>query len=321
MPDKTLYQLKITLKDSKPPIWRTVLIDSEITLDELHYVIQIAMQWENYHLHQFSKHEIFYGNPNLIDDVEDSREHYVNEVLIKEKDSINYEYDFGDSWNHKITLEKILPWDESKTYPICLKGKRAGPPEDCGGIYGYYNMLEVINEPEHPDYEEVMEYLIGDVGESYDPEHFNLEDINLAFKNWNYEAYDESFLQEQESGLNAFLPAELFKALQEPNSMHHRPAKLMIFILSTLVPPMKFMLDEQSPDSEAILNTVPEEFNITKDFIRDFFKVYIKHRHPELDNNFDFNSAEFDEPTMLVIREAAQFILAGLLAQMQFEGI
>ena len=94
--------------------------------------------------------------------------------MTKEKEFLVYEYDFGDSWEHKILLEKILPYDSKIVLPVCLKGKRACPPEDCGGIWGYEELLVTISDSKHPDHEDMLEWL----GGNFDPEEFDLEEIN-----------------------------------------------------------------------------------------------------------------------------------------------
>lgn len=171
-----IYQVKITLIGSKPPIWRTVLVPGELRLGAFHDVIQVAMGWTDSHLHQFIANKVFYGVPD--DDfgmeIEDESKYKLSQLLKKEKDSIIYEYDFGDSWEHKILLEKILPDDGKTVLPSCIKGKRACPPEDCGGIWGYEELLKTISDPKHPEHEDMLEWLCGE----FDPEEFDLEEIN-----------------------------------------------------------------------------------------------------------------------------------------------
>ena len=173
---KSIYQIKISLIGVKPPIWRTVLVSSAIDLETFHDVIQLAMGWTDSHLHQFIANNVFYGIPD--DDfeleMEDETQYKLSQLLQKEKDTIIYEYDFGDSWEHKILLEKILPFDSKTALPVCIKGKRACPPEDCGGIWGYEELLETISNPKHPDHEDMLEWLGGE----FDPEEFDLEAIN-----------------------------------------------------------------------------------------------------------------------------------------------
>ena len=173
---RNIYQVKITLIGSKPPIWRTVLVPSDLRLGAFHDVIQVAMGWTESHLHQFIANKVFYGVPD--DDfgmeIEDETKYKLSQLLKKEKDTLIYEYDFGDSWEHKILLEKILPFDTKTALPVCIKGKRACPPEDCGGIWGYEELLEAISNPKHPDHENMLEWLGGE----FDPEEFDLEEIN-----------------------------------------------------------------------------------------------------------------------------------------------
>ena len=173
---RSIYQIKISLIGVKPPIWRTVLVSSDIGLGAFHDVIQVAMGWTNSHLHQFIANQGFYGIPD--DDfeleMEDETKYKLSQLLKKEKDTITYEYDFGDSWEHKILLEKILPDDGKSVLPVCIKGKRACPPEDCGGIWGYEELLETISNPKHPDHEDMLEWLGGE----FDPEEFDLEEVN-----------------------------------------------------------------------------------------------------------------------------------------------
>jgi len=173
---RNIYQVKITLIGSKPPIWRTVLVPSDLRLGAFHDVIQAVMGWTESHLHQFIANKIFYGVPD--DDfgmeIEDESKYKLSQLLKMEKDSLIYEYDFGDSWEHKILLEKILPFDTKTALPVCIKGKRACPPEDCGGIWGYEELLEAISNPKHPDHENMLEWLGGE----FDPEEFDLEEIN-----------------------------------------------------------------------------------------------------------------------------------------------
>lgn len=171
-----LYQIKITLIDSKPPIWRRLIVHSNVRLNVFHDAIQYSMGWQDCHLHQFEKDGILYG----IDDddfgleIEDEKRFKLSDILREEKDTMIYEYDFGDGWRHKIILEKRLPFDPSSKLVKCIKGKKACPPEDCGGVWGYENLLKIVGDPEHPEHEEMLDWLGGD----FDPEHFNLVETN-----------------------------------------------------------------------------------------------------------------------------------------------
>ena len=169
------YQLKIGLMYTKPPIWRRILIADSVSLPVFHQVIQTVMGWENYHLHQFRDGEVYYGIPDdFMSDTLDECRYKLNQLLKQEKDSIVYEYDFGDSWEHKITLEKVLPFDPADTLPRCIKGKGACPPEDVGGTVGYYGFLDAVHDPNHPEHEEMLEW----IGGEFDPDDFDLDEVN-----------------------------------------------------------------------------------------------------------------------------------------------
>jgi len=179
---KTIYQLKVSLQGSKPPIWRRILVASNMNLADFHETLQITMGWTDCHLHQFISARKFYGVPDddfgMEMEIEDENLYKLSQLLKIEKDSLIYEYDFGDSWEHKVTLEKILSFDDSQTIPRCIKGKRACPPEDCGGIWGYHELLETICDPDNPEHEEMLEWLDGD----FDSEYFTLREINQQLK-------------------------------------------------------------------------------------------------------------------------------------------
>jgi hypothetical protein len=180
-----IYQLKITLKDSKPPIWRRIWIASDLELIDLHYAIQAAMGWGNYHLHQFKQDRTFY-QPDPDDEfsgfggilMADSAGVRIDDLLCKETQKIQYEYDFGDSWEHEVLFENVFEPDANVTYPVCVKGKGACPPEDCGGLWGYYNLLEVLGDPEDDEHESMLEWTGGPI----DPAAFDLEETNARIR-------------------------------------------------------------------------------------------------------------------------------------------
>jgi hypothetical protein len=177
------YQLKISLKGAKPPIWRRLLIASSVSLPQLHQAIQIAMGWTDSHLHQFIVGGEFFGTPNPdFDDGEtlDERRYKLSQIMDREKDWIIYEYDFGDGWEHKVTLEKILPFDPKAMLPQCIKGKGACPPEDVGGIGGYYEFLEAMADPSHPEHQDYKEW----VGGEFDPQACDIEKINAMLQEY-----------------------------------------------------------------------------------------------------------------------------------------
>jgi hypothetical protein len=174
-----IYQLKISLNGAKPPIWRRILIADSVSLPRFHDVIQIVMGWSDSHLHQFVSDGERYGAPMPdfdFDSMEmlNEQRYQLNQLLKSEKDSMLYEYDFGDSWEHKITLEKILPFDPAIFLPTCIKGKGACPPEDVGGIWGYYSFLEAIADPTHEEHDDYKEW----IGGEFDPVVYDIDDIN-----------------------------------------------------------------------------------------------------------------------------------------------
>jgi hypothetical protein len=134
------------------------------------------MGWEGYHLYQFAVGDMEYSDPRVLEEMEgeDARKVTLATVLRGEKSKFLYEYDFGDRWDHELLIEKILPRDEGKRYPLCLTGKRACPPEDCGGIWGYTGFLETVRDPKHPAHEGMLEW----VGGEYDPDVFDLDEVN-----------------------------------------------------------------------------------------------------------------------------------------------
>jgi hypothetical protein len=174
-----IYQIKVTLRGSKPPIWRRIEVRGDTRLDKLHLILQEVMDWANYHLHQFIVAGNYYGEPhpdydNWGGEMLDEKKVRLHQIVPGEKFKFIYEYDFGDSWEHELLVEKILPPEKGVHYPRCLKGKRACPPEDVGGIWGYYGFLEAIADPDHPEHEDMLEW----VGGEFDPEAFDLDEIN-----------------------------------------------------------------------------------------------------------------------------------------------
>lgn len=166
------FQLKITLKGSKPLIWRRVIVDSDLLLEDMHSLIQTVMPWEECHLHQFMHNNNYYASAE--EDAIDYSEIKLSDLIASEKDNLMYTYDFGDGWDHKIVLEKILPPTESKVRAEYVKGANACPPEDCGGIYGYANILEVLKDPANEEYEDMRDWLGLEDGEEFDPKHIAL---------------------------------------------------------------------------------------------------------------------------------------------------
>lgn len=176
-----IYQLKITLLDSEPPIWRRILVKADTLLPDLHKIIQTSMGWTNSHLHQFISENQSYGIPDDEWDESETTDYSsvkLSDLISAEKEKILYEYDFGDGWEHEIILEKVLTEEDNKYYPSCIDGKRNCPPEDCGGMGGYEHLIKVIQDPNDDEHEEMKVW----VGENFNPEDFNLNEVNEALK-------------------------------------------------------------------------------------------------------------------------------------------
>jgi hypothetical protein len=172
----TVYQLKVTLNDIKPAIWRRLQVKSDITLGKLHLILQDALGWTNSHLHHFEIVGESYGMKDadeFDEDLLDENRHKLNKV-VDEKQRFTYEYDFGDSWHHTIVIEKALPPSPTVRYPVCTAGARNCPPEDCGGTWGYAEFLDAISNKKHERHKELLEW----IGGSFDPEHFDLDETN-----------------------------------------------------------------------------------------------------------------------------------------------
>lgn len=181
-----IYHLKVVLAGPKPLIWRRLRLPGDAHLGWLHAVLQIALGWTNSHLHHFLTSGARYTDLHCIEDAvldgepdRDERKATLAQIAPGEGAQFGYEYDFGDSWEHHITVEKILPPDTgaAKT-AICLDGARACPPEDCGGIWGYENLLKILKNPKHPEHKDMKEWL----GGSFDPIAFDLANVNASLK-------------------------------------------------------------------------------------------------------------------------------------------
>lgn len=177
----SIYQLKISLEGIVPQIWRRVLVPSDLPLSKLHIVIQAAMGWTNSHLHEFIVGRKHYSDPRFELDELDFGEPTFNEAKVKlfevaptPKSTLRYHYDFGDGWMHKVVVEKLLTPDPAQPTPRCLDGQRACPPEDCGGIPGYFRLLEILADPRHPEHDEMLEWLEDD----FDAEAFDITATN-----------------------------------------------------------------------------------------------------------------------------------------------
>jgi hypothetical protein len=178
MAKNDIYQIKVSLRDSKPPIWRRIQVQGDTKLSQLHLIIQTVMGWANYHLHQFVVGETYIGVPHPDDwhEVNDERKFTLSRLSDREGFKFTYEYDFGDNWQHDLLVEKILSPEPGVKYPRCIKGKRACPPEDVGGVWGYDDFLAAIKDPDHDEHETMLEW----VGGEFDPEALDLAEVNAA---------------------------------------------------------------------------------------------------------------------------------------------
>jgi len=198
---KKLYQFKITLEDTSPPVWRRIQVPESYTFYQLHRVINQAMGWYDCHMHIFRC-----LNPNskkkmVMNDIGSNSFHFSNDILDENETKISdifkldqceipnlrkeafaigeYEYDMGDSWMHHIELESILDAKPNQKYPLCIDGKNACPPEDSGSTYGFANLKKIISNPKHPEYKEMTHWLKSErVGAGpYDPKYFDIKNV------------------------------------------------------------------------------------------------------------------------------------------------
>ncbi len=167
------HQLKVTLEGVEPPVWRRLVVPSEFTLYDLHLVIQVAMGWEDCHLHDFTIKRQRYALPDSdeFDSPLDETTASLHDVA-RPRTKILYQYDFGDSWNHVIVVEKILE-NSGNSLPACIDGARACPPEDSGGPFGYSDKLQALANPDEEN-EELRSWM----GEDFDPERFETDAVN-----------------------------------------------------------------------------------------------------------------------------------------------
>jgi hypothetical protein len=181
-----LFQLKATVRYIQPPIWRQLLVSSDTTLETLHDILQIIFGWDDSHLHVFKVAGNEYSNPDFELDVEDESLAELRQLITRAKQKMLYEYDFGDSWEVEIVVEKILPFDETQALPFVTEGERAGPLEDSGGVWRYMALVDILKDPSHPEYEERAMWVYGDEvpdeGDAFDAEAFDREAMNARLR-------------------------------------------------------------------------------------------------------------------------------------------
>jgi Plasmid pRiA4b ORF-3-like protein len=174
-----MYQLKITLEWSNPPIWRRIVVRQDISLEILDHIIQIAMGWTNSHLHIFTADGQHYSDPEfeMGDAFKDERRVILSDLVSVQGDVFHYEYDMGDGWRHRVEVEEVIdggvPALDARL-ATCISGERRCPPEDVGGVPGYEEFLRAINDADHPEHEDYLEW----IGGSFDPAEFSIQEVN-----------------------------------------------------------------------------------------------------------------------------------------------
>ncbi len=187
-----VYQFKITLKGIKPPLWRKIQVPETYTFWDLHVAVQDAMGWQDSHLHDFAirnprtqaKERIGIPDDDFELDILPGWELDIADYFSMKNSTAVYVYDYGDNWEHAVKLEKILPRDKATKYPRCIDGKRACPPEDCGGVHGYEGFLEAIMDPRHEQHEDMLHW----AGKNFEPERFAAHEVNFddPRKRWKH---------------------------------------------------------------------------------------------------------------------------------------
>jgi hypothetical protein len=170
------YRLRVTLEGIAPPIWRRLVVLPALTLRRFHNIVQTAMGWADCHRYRFQQDGREFGRMDPSIYLEDDLRFTLKYLLMKPGDSIDYEYDFRDSWRHAVLLEEVVPANAARPQTRCIDGARACPPEDCGGIQGYQALLEAIHDPFHPKHGEMWAW----VGRDFDPEAFDVAALNRA---------------------------------------------------------------------------------------------------------------------------------------------
>jgi hypothetical protein len=187
-----IYQFKIELAEIEPTIWRVIQVPSRFTFWDLHVAIQDSMGWLDYHLHVFRfkmPHHNKFTEIGIPDESLDDHKILpgwqipIYDYFFEPGQAAIYNYDFGDNWSHNILLQGILLKEKGIRYPICIRGERACPPEDCGGVSGYYRMIEILSNSEHPEHAEYVEWLKGHAKNyfPYEPSRFEPDKVHF----WN----------------------------------------------------------------------------------------------------------------------------------------
>lgn len=181
---QTYYQVLITICEIEPKIWRRLLVPAGITFYRFHKIIQAAFDWQDYHLFAFDFGDRLIGIPDnefpwnvpLL-----SAKRVKIDSLLAERPQFLYQYDFGDDWQHQVVVEGVVTQEAAGPTAVCLAGARCRPPEDVGGVGGYYSFLQTISDPSDPEQDEMLFWAEKDTGgRKYDPEYFYLREVNRA---------------------------------------------------------------------------------------------------------------------------------------------
>lgn len=189
-PEDQIFKLHIALEGTEPLVWRRALVPGLFTLEALHSVLQLVMGWQMTHVYDFCIGKERYAEPDEFDRKPVRSPNATLAAALSNETSFVYNYDFGDDWHHKISVEEVVVRDECVNYPICIGGENACPPEDCGGIGGYEELKQVIQDAKHPRHKELMQWL----GGYFTPESFDANRINrdmLWMIDWELGANDQ----------------------------------------------------------------------------------------------------------------------------------
>lgn len=172
----TVHRIKVTLRGSRPPIWRRLEVPSRIDLATLHECLQVAFDWHGYHMWVFDTPTGRYGVPEPELGFADATRVRLDQVAAGKGGLVRYTYDFGDDWEHDILVEAVGPAEPGAAYPRCTAGRRVAPPEDCGGIWGYEELLAILADPKHEEHAERLEWLGLNSADEFDPAAFDASD-------------------------------------------------------------------------------------------------------------------------------------------------
>lgn len=177
-----IYQIKVSLRGARPPIWRRLEVPADVSLARLHELIQVAFDWTDSHLHVFETPYGSFGRPDVDLGHRAGSRVTLEQVAPAIGDKLRYTYDFGDDWEHELLVEKILDRNASVAYPRCVAGRRAAPPEDCGGVWGYAELVEILGDPTHPEHRDRLDWLDLDDLTGYDPAGFDAKAVTAALQ-------------------------------------------------------------------------------------------------------------------------------------------